>query len=123
VRVIIAGPRDLWPTRKQIFEAIADSGFQPHAIITGGAKGVDRQVYQEVRDGALYIPITVAPRWEFWRRLFRVRVAGPERNRLMAQIGEALIVIKRKGIDTIGTSQMMREARKAGIPIHIKEID
>ena len=123
MRLIIAGPRDLTPTYGTIAKAINESGFTSlDAIVSGWAEGVDKAA----ADWASYHgiqPIIMPALWKYFKRQGNVRVAGPLRNANMAKVGDALLVIKRKGIHTKGTSNMIYEATKAELPIYIYELE
>jgi hypothetical protein len=116
VRVIIAGPRDLDVHTDTIATAILDSPFTPSAVVCGGAKGVDAAAETFAHRYSIQ-PVVLRPLWSTLGKR-----AGPVRNEFMAQIGEALLVIKRKGIDTPGTSNMIKQAKLADLPIHIYEV-
>ena len=116
MKVIIAGPRNFIPPKATIGAALAASGFGPREIVEGGAAGVDSSaaIHAE-RHG---IPCkTIRADWEA-----HGKAAGPIRNREMAEYADALLVIKRAGIDSPGTSSMIREAARRGLPIHVYEI-
>lgn len=119
--VVIAGPRDLIPSEDDIRRAIEASGFSPWAIVTGGAKGVDKKANLYARWHG-YQPIEMDALWNYYRQQGKMKAAGHIRNTNMARIGEALIVIRRKGERTRGTSNMIDKARNAGLPIYIYEI-
>lgn len=119
--LIIAGPRDLHVNHNVIFTAIEASGLNPYIIISGAAKGVDTAAYNfAVRYG--YFPIKIPARWDYWREHGKVSYAGPERNAVQAYLGDALLVIKRAGVDTPGTTSMIKEAEKRNLPTHIYEV-
>lgn len=116
MRVIVAGPRNLKVSMEVISRAVANASFRPEEIVTGGARGIDA------------IAHLWASRWRLRLRVFTPkwkehgRAAGPIRNRQMAEYADALIVIKRQGKDTPGTTSMVREAEKRELPIHIEEV-
>lgn len=121
MKLIVAGPRDLYPDHEIISGACDrlahDLGLLPTQIITGGASGVDACVrHYALRHGI--------PTCEFeanWSKYGRG--AGPLRNARMAEEADALLVIKRIGKGTPGTNNMIQEAEKRGIPVYIEEIN
>ncbi len=114
--VIIAGPRDLFPTDLDIRDALHFSNFRPvDVIISGYAKGVDRAAYSYAKKYD-YIPITVEPRWEWWKKRGSMRVAGHERNGIMAALRpKGIILIKRRGVETPGTTNMEKQGQANAI--------
>lgn len=122
MRVVIAGPRDLYPTFHDIARAINLSQFSPHMIITGGATGVDTVAYNFARYYGIQ-PIRMEALWDYYRKDGKRNPAGPIRNANMASVGDALLVIKREGRHTKGTSSMLKEAGMAAIPIYVHEIE
>lgn len=120
--VVIAGPRDLFPTRKQVEHAISNSGFEPDVIISGGADGVDLCAYNYAKNSRKYIAVKVEPRWDYWRDQGTVGAAGPERNKYQAKLGDSLIIMKRIGPYSKGTASMLWSMRRAEKPIHIETI-
>lgn len=116
MRVIIAGPRDLVPDYEDIKKAIQESGFKPRMIISGGADGVDRMGLNYARMTGTQ-PIVMEALWDQ-----HGKSAGPRRNAKMAEVADALIVIRRKGEHTAGTNNMLKEAEMADISVYIKEI-
>jgi hypothetical protein len=127
-RVIIAGPRDLIPTFQEIRSALVaaafyfDRGLHPRFIITGGADGVDTVAYNYAKTFGIQ-PVKMEALWDYHRKQGNVKVAGPKRNSHMAEIGDCLIAIRRKGERTRGTSNMIKEATIHNIPVLIREID
>lgn len=109
MRVIIAGSRNLFPTSKQVEEAVWGSGFPLTQLVSGGAAGVD----------------TAGEKWalEVGRpiRIYRAnwgeqgKAAGPIRNRAMAEYADALILIWDG--KSRGSSSMLREMQRQGKPI------
>ena len=118
MKVIIAGPRDLSARPHAISRAFRNSRFDTTdlEIISGGATGIDTSAIEFARDFRLPYRV-VAADWDQY-----AESAGPIRNRQMAEVADALLVIKRKNEETRGTSSMMREARKRGLPIHVEEV-
>lgn len=116
MRVVIAGPRNLYPKWHVIAEAVVKSGFEIELVIQGGAPGVDAAAKGYARQMRLPY-VTVGAEWGK-----HGKAAGPIRNRKMAEMADALIVVKREAVDTRGTTSMLTEAEVAGIPIYIHEI-
>lgn len=112
MRVIIAGPRDLYDY-PLVEEIIKESGFSILEVVSGGATGVDSmgEIYAMKND----IPIK---RFEAdWDKYGKS--AGPIRNQLMAEYAEALIAVDKQ---TPGTTDMIRKARKQGLKVYTKRI-
>ncbi len=116
--VIIAGPRDLFPTDVNIRDALHISEFRPiDIIISGGAKGVDTRAYEYAKRHG-YIPIKVEPRWDYWQERGNVKLAGHERNGVMVSLEpKGVILIKRWGMETPGTTNVQKQAQVASIPV------
>ena len=116
VKVIVAGPRNLRVDNDTVGRAIVASGFGVSEILEGAAPGVDSSAayYAHVHE----IPCRLFP--ADWKN--HGKAAGPIRNREMAKHADALLVIKRAGIDSAGTSSMMREAARRGLPVHVYEV-
>ena len=116
MRVIVAGPRDLVLLGEDIEEALAASAFRVTEILEGAAPGVDSSAayYAHVH----HIPCRPFP--ADWKA--HGKAAGPIRNREMAAHADALVVIKRRGQDTPGTSSMIREAERRALPIYVHEV-
>lgn len=117
MRVIIAGPRDLYVTNKAMREAIEKSAYPLTEILNGGSSGIDfcATVYAQKHS----IPFSVC--FANWDELGKA--AGPARNRKMARRADALIVIKRKGDTTKGTRNMIEEARKMCLYLYVEEVE
>lgn len=118
MKLIIAGPRDLYPSYPQVMKALEESGFEATVIISGGAKGVDTQAIKLARYRPLKLQlIVVEAMWQHFGK-----AAGHIRNSLMAQIADALLVIKRKGVNTAGTNNMMKQAVEMNLEVFVYEI-
>lgn len=118
MRVCVAGPRDLW-NYDAVECAIYWSGFEITTLVNGGAAGVD--TFAAGWADAHGIPIedhSITD--DEWARL-GLR-AGPMRNRDMARLSEALIVVRRAAEWTRGTRSMYDEARAQGLPVVIYEV-
>lgn len=114
MRVIIAGSRDI-TDYDVVSQAIADSGFDVTRVVSGCCRGVDRLGEQWAKER--YITIHAFP--ANWRA--NGKAAGPIRNREMAQNADALVAVTWEG-GTAGTKNMIEEARKAGLKIHVHYI-
>lgn len=115
MKVIIAGPRDYSPPLSRISQAVIESGFDVIEVVSGGARGVDRA-------GESWGLANLSSFTQFeanWDK--HGKAAGPIRNREMAAYSDALIVMKRKDKDSPGTSSMIREAERAGVPVYVHE--
>ena len=114
MRTIIAGSRKC-PHYHLVCQAVEEAGWEITTVISGCAKGVDSlgEQYAVVHG----IPVERHP--ADWNRLGRA--AGPLRNHEMAQCAEALIAVLYSG--SRGTENMIQEARKAGLKIHVKWIE
>jgi hypothetical protein len=111
--VIIAGSRTLNDPRP-VVEAIRASGWfgKIEGIITGGCPtGADH--FAELHATLYGIPLKVFP--ADWKT--HGRAAGPIRNRQMAAEGDALIAVWDG--KSPGTRNMIQEAEKCGLPVHI----
>lgn len=116
--VIIAGPRDLYPSHKDIRDALHFSNFRPiDTIISGAAKGVDTVALEYARVHG-YVPVAVSPRWNWWRLRGSMRLAGHERNGFMLDINpKGVILMKRWGLETPGTTNMQKQANVRSVPV------
>lgn len=120
--LVIAGPRDLLVSDQEIENAIAETGWQPYIIISGGARGIDTCAHNYAKRVG-YFPVSVPARWDYWKSRNNMRFAGTERNRVQAYLGDALLVIKRKGINTPGTTSMYKIAKKKGLPTYVHNVE
>lgn len=110
MRVIVAGSREGFVARN-VFEAIEHSGFVITEIVSGGARGVDR-------DGEYYAKLNSIPIRQFipdWDG--KGKSAGILRNIEMANYGDALVAVwdgKSKG-----TKHMIEIMKNQGKPVYI----
>ena len=122
MKVVIAGPRDLNPTVHTVEIAVKNSGFPLTEVAAGGASGVDEAALYYARAHNRKIRV-FHPDWERAERLTGNRLAaGPIRNMRMAEYADALIVIKRPGPTTKGTTSMIAQAEKRGLPVYVEEV-
>lgn len=94
MKLIIAGSRTLYPTGKLIDTILDEIGIFPSEIISGGADGVDSCAkefcrYEYERFHHYQIPYTEIP--ADWVKFGKM--AGPIRNKQMAEEGDALLLI------------------------------
>lgn len=114
MRVIIAGSRHLTDT-SPIISAVATwrALFPLTEVVVGGAPGTDQLAeYWAKAEG---LPVRRFP--ADWRRYGRG--AGPVRNRQMAAYADGLIALPFGR--SIGTRQMIAEARKSGLEVLVIE--
>jgi hypothetical protein len=114
MKVIIAGGRDI-EDYELVLRAVLNAGFDITAVVSGGAPGVDTMGERFAEEAGL--PIYKFPaEWNKYRN-----AAGPIRNRLMAEFGDALIAIW-DGKST-GTKNMIDQATQHGLKIHVEMVD
>lgn len=112
MRVIIAGSRDINPSKSQIQDIVEASGFQVTSLVCGMARGVDMcaHAWAYVRR----MPITKYPAdWDLWGKS-----AGYKRNVQMAENADALIAITN---GSKGTGHMIDIARSKGLQVFVKD--
>lgn len=110
MRVIIAGSRD-FEDFEQLAGAVRDSGFRITEVVSGCARGAD--LLGEVWAEEQGIPVKKFPaEWEKFGKM-----AGPIRNRRMAQYAQGLIALWDGS--SRGTENMIQLAQEKGIPVHI----
>ncbi len=110
MKVIIAGGREV-TNPQALTRAIADSGFEITEVVSGGARGADYlgQLWAEENG----IPLRhFLPDW-----LTHGKSGGPIRNRKMAEYAEALIALWDGS--SRGTKNMIEEAKKRGLKVHV----
>jgi len=112
VKVIIAGSRTV-TNPLAIESAIQDSGFIITEVVSGGARGADMLGEQWAKANG--IPVKVFP--ADWNT--HGKSAGAIRNGQMAKYANALIAVC-DGI-TPGTQDMIRQAKRCGLKVYIKE--
>lgn len=110
MKVIVAGSREGF-VAKNVFEAIEKSGFTITEVVSGGARGVDR-------DGEYYARCNNIPIKQFipdWDK--DGKVAGIWRNEDMAKYADALVAVwdgKSKG-----TAHMIATMKKYNKPVYV----
>lgn len=115
MKVIIAGNRSLGRRIAEVERAMRDAeaelGIIPTEVICGMAPGADLlgKQWAEERD----IPVRAFPaEWDL-----HGRSAGPIRNGKMAAVADALVAVWDG--ESSGTKDMIRQARRKGLTIHI----
>ena len=112
MKVIIAGSR-YFADSKLMALGMEASGFDVTEVVSGGADGADllgeRWVWQR------RIPVRSFP--AYWAR--HGKAAGPIRNGQMVEYADALVAFPRA--DSKGTADMIRQAWKAGLRVHVME--
>lgn len=114
MRCVIAGGREHRDPR--ILEAaLAACPFTDsiEEVIEGGAAGIDALAAEWAKKRGLRHTRVVAD----WKK--HGKAAGPMRNRIMAEIGDALLAIPGEGP---GTISMIREAAKAGLTVFVYDV-
>lgn len=115
MKVIIAGSRHC-ESFKVVLDAMNESPFvgKITEIVSGGARGVD--TIGENLGVLMGIPVKRFPaEWDKFGR-----AAGPKRNRQMAEYADALIAVLYPG--SRGTANMIEQAKRLGLKIHVKEM-
>lgn len=108
MRILVCGGRDFLGIT-QLYRVL-DASKMTH-LVTGGARGVDKLAEEWARDRM--VPYTVYPaNWDKYGP-----AAGPVRNQQMLDEGKPDKVIAFPGGK--GTSDMIRRAQKAGIPVEV----
>jgi len=117
MRVLICGSR-YWEGREEIREKITklfDENKHDMLVIHGAARGADTIAGEEA--SKLGIPVEAYP--ADWKKYGRA--AGAIRNTSMISIGKPdLVLAFHEDLNkSKGTANMVRQARKAGIPVVI----
>jgi hypothetical protein len=117
VRVIIAGSRQ-GVSYREVERAVRESGLWAaiSVVISGGALGVDRHGERWADANGREVerhPVSE----DDWER--HGKAAGPMRNRRMAEVADACIVVWDG--ESRGSKSMIYEARRRGIPTHVAE--
>ncbi len=115
MKVIIAGSRTLNPTVKEIADIVYDHRISISEIVSGTAAGVD--TCGEAYAKAAGQPIAkFPPEWDEFGKL-----AGPIRNKQMAEYADALILIWDG--KSRGSANMKKQMQKLNKPIFEKIYD
>jgi predicted Rossmann fold nucleotide-binding protein DprA/Smf involved in DNA uptake len=110
MRVIIAGSRSI-VNAEVVANAVEASGYSVTEVISGGARGVDGLGEKWGLDRG--IPVRrIEPDWKVFKR-----GAGPQRNREMANVADALVAIWDG--KSRGTADMIRTARKFNLLVYV----
>lgn len=110
MKVIVAGSREGFVARN-VFEAIEESGFTVSEVVSGTARGVDKdgEYYAKCRD----IPVKQFPAdWDAHGKR-----AGFLRNEQMAQYADALVAVWDG--QSKGTKHMIDTMKKLNKPVFI----
>ncbi|MFI4861814.1 MAG: DUF2493 domain-containing protein [Phycisphaerales bacterium JB063] len=109
MKTIIAGSRDItdFTLVSQVIDA---SKFDITGVVCGEARGVDALGKRWANNRS--IPVYSFP--ADWRQYGKA--AGPMRNREMAAVASALIVIRYP--DSRGSADMLRQAKHYGLRVH-----
>ena len=110
MKLIIAGGRDIETVAGLIFHTIDHFKLFPTEIVSGGARGVDKE-------GEWYAAQQKKPVRRFiadWNT--HNRAAGPIRNKAMAEYGDVLLLIWNG--ESRGSASMKEEMEKLGKPIY-----
>ncbi len=108
LRVLVCGSRS-WMNVRTIHEALAK--LPPGStVIHGGAKGADEIAASCAVELGFHVETYLAD-WERYGR-----AAGPIRNRVMLRVGRPDRVFA-FFLGTLGTADLLRQARAAGVPV------
>jgi len=110
MKVIVAGSREGFVARN-VFEAIEESTFKITELVSGTAKGVDK-------DGEYYARVNNIPVKQFpanWDAFGKK--AGYLRNKEMADYADALVAVWDG--ESRGTKNMIRTMEALGKPVYI----
>jgi hypothetical protein len=110
MRTIIAGSRGITDAGA-LTRALENCGWEPSAILTGGARGADELGMAWARGKGLLLEL-YQPDWR------KGRSAGLQRNTDMAERAEALIALWDG--QSKGTKHMIAEAQKRGLRVHVE---
>lgn len=113
MKVIVAGSRNITDSHL-VATAIAKSGFDIAAVVSGGARGVDTLGEQWAHQTGRKIARFSAN----WKR--DGNAAGPIRNAHMANYADALVAIWDG--ESRGTRHMIDTMKKQGKPVYVHKI-
>lgn len=92
------------------------SGLGISTIIEGGARGADRMARRYGEESG--IPVRTFPaQWDVYGKR-----AGPIRNAQMLSEGCPEQVVAFRGPNSRGTQNMIDQATKAGVPVHVVDV-
>lgn len=113
MRILVCGSRD-YADRDAMTEVMYRFG-KGTVVIHGGARGADKMAGEI----AAFLRYEVEVYEANWAR--DGKRAGPMRNQRMLDEGKPDHVIAFPLADSVGTWDMIRRARKAGIPVEIQD--
>jgi hypothetical protein len=112
MRAIIAGSRDL-NSYTLVVKAVEESGILPTVVLSGGARGIDRQGEKWASQRG--IPVERYPaEWKLWGNS-----AGVRRNQKMADNADALIAVWDGS--SRGTKLMIEAALRRGLTVYVHD--
>ena len=114
MKVIIAGGREI-DDYEVLLRALVNASFDITAVISGGAKGADALGERFATEAGL-------PLFKFpadWEK--HGRAAGPIRNKVMGDFGDALIALWDG--QSSGTKNMIDYATKKGLKVYVERIE
>jgi hypothetical protein len=112
MKTIIAGSRTI-TDYDRVKNAIESSGFKVTTVISGTARGVDQLGEKWALENN--IPVEKYPAdWSRWGSS-----AGPIRNKEMAEIADACIIVWDR--ESNGTKNMMMQAIKNGLKLYVHD--
>lgn len=114
MRCIIAGSRYVH-NYEHVVQAVKASKFPIDVVVSGGANGADQLGEKYALEWSLPVRVFNAD----WAK--HGRAAGPIRNREMAENADALIAIWDGR--SRGTKNMIKEASKRNLKIHVHRVD
>lgn len=114
MKLIIAGSRDIFLSEEELFEIVDKLGilYRIREIVSGHASGVDSSGERFAREYGIKLKVFEAD-WQKYGGL-----AGPRRNREMAEYSEALLLIW----DGKSRGSANMKARMAGLKKPIYEV-
>ena len=110
MKTIIAGGRD-FQDMAALRTAVAACGWTITEVVSGGARGADAIGELYAQESGLPVK-RFNPNWASFGKM-----AGPVRNRQMAQHAQALIALP----GGRGTANMIKQAREFGLKIFIQQ--
>lgn len=112
MRLLVCGDRN-WTNKELIRREV--EGLRPDVVIHGAARGADVLGGMAARELGIEV-IEFPAQWEKYGR-----AAGPIRNQQMLGEGKPTIVFafNNKISESKGTKDMIRRARKAGLPVYL----